>query len=305
MIPSFQTYLYPFLKLMGDGKTRNISQVCDDLAKSMHLTDEELAETYETSGQNRHHGRCGWARTWFLKAGILESPQRGHFTISQAGKDLLNSGQTKITQKFLIEHYPSFADFAKTKKKDKHVTASEEAHEVSDPINQMEDAFTQLNNKLIDDLLQFVSEQDPKFFEKLVVDLLVAMGYGGDFEDAAKVTQFSNDGGIDGIIKEDALGLDKVYLQAKRWKETNIVGAPDIHKFMGALMSIGASKGVYITTSSFSKAALDVVASNKSLKLVLIDGKQLAKFMIKYNVGVISQHSYTIKRVDTGYFEGE
>lgn len=290
---------------MGDGEVRNISQVCDDLGKSMKLTEEELAETYETSGQNRHHGRCGWARTWFLKAGILESPKRGYFVISNAGKELLNSGQTNITQKFLIENYPNFAVFAKAKKKYKHTTAVDEPHETSDPINQMEDAFALLNNKLIDDLLQYISEQDPKFFEKLVVDLLVAMGYGGDFEDAAKVTQFSNDGGIDGIIKEDALGLDKVYLQAKRWKETNIVGAPDIHKFMGALMSIGASKGVYITTSSFSKAALDVVASNKSLKLVLIDGKQLAKFMIKYNVGVISQHSYTIKRVDTGYFEGE
>lgn len=305
MIPSFQKYLYPFLKLMGDGKMRNISQVCDDLGKSMNLSEEELAETYEMSGQNRHHGRCGWARTWYLKAGIIESPKRGYFVIAQPGIDLLNSGQTDITQKFLIENYPSFAVFAKAKKKDKPTTIIDEPHETSDPINQMEDAFAQLNNKLIDDLLQHIGDQDPKFFEKLVVDLLVAMGYGGDFEDSAKVTQFSNDGGIDGIIKEDALGLDKVYLQAKRWKESNIVGAPDIHKFMGALMSIGASKGVYITTSGFSKAALDVVASNKSLKLVLIDGKQLAKYMIKYNVGVISQHSYTIKRVDSGYFEGE
>lgn len=290
---------------MGDGKVRNISQVSDDLGKLMNLTEEELAETYETSGQNRHRGRCSWARTWFLKAGILESPKRGHFIISQSGRKLLDSGQTEITQKYLIEHYPSFAVFAKTKKKNKHDISLGDNHDVSDPINQMEDAFAQLNNKLIEDILQYVGEQDPKFFEKLVVDLLVAMGYGGDFEDAAKVTQFSNDGGIDGIIKEDALGLDKVYLQAKRWKETNIVGAPDIHKFMGALMSIGASKGVYITTSSFSKAAVEVVTSNKSLKLVLIDGKQLAKYMIKYNVGVISQHSYTIKRVDTGYFEGE
>lgn len=305
MIPPFQQYLYPFLKLMGDGKVRNISQVSDDLGEYMNFTDEELAETYETSGQNRHRGRCSWARTWFLKAGVLESPKRGLFVISKSGRELLDSGETDITQKFLIDHYPGFAAFAKTKKKDKVESNSNETHDTSDPMNQMEDAFAQLNNKLIDDLLQSISEQDPKFFEKLVIDLLVAMGYGGDFEDAAKVTQFSNDGGIDGIIKEDALGLDKVYLQAKRWKETNIVGAPDIHKFMGALMSIGASKGVYITTSSFSKAAIDVVTSNKSLKLVLIDGKQLAKFMIKYNVGVISQHSYTIKRVDTGYFEGE
>lgn len=304
MIPPFQKYLYPFLHLMGDGKTRNISQVCDELGESMKLTEEELAETYETSGQNRHHGRCGWARTWFLKAGLIDSPKRGHYVISKSGKELLESGETKITQKFLIDHYPSFAVFAKTRKKDKHDNISEEIH-TSDPMSQMEDAFALLNNRLIDDLLQYIGEQDPKFFEKLVVDLLVAMGYGGDFEDAAKITQFSNDGGIDGIIKEDALGLDKVYLQAKRWKETNIVGAPYIHKFMGALMSIGASKGVYITTSGFSKAAIDVVASNKSLKLVLIDGKQLAKYMIKYNVGVISQHSFTIKRVDTGYFEGE
>lgn len=303
MIPPFQKYLYPFLKLMGDGNVRNISQVCNDLAKSMHLNKDELAETYETSGQNRHHGRCGWARTWFLKAGILESPKRGYFRISQAGRDLLDSGQTEISQKFLIEHYPSFADFAKPKKKDNHESLSDETLDATDPMNQMEDAFSQLNNKLIDDLLQIIGEQNPKFFEKLVVDLLVAMGYGGDFEDAAKVTQFSNDGGIDGIIKEDALGLDKVYVQAKRWKAS--IGAPDIHTFMGALMSIGASKGVYITTSGFSQKALDVVDSNKSLKLVLIDGKQLARYMIKYNVGVISQHSYTIKRVDTGYFEGE
>lgn len=305
MIQPFHKYLYPFLKLMGDGKVRNISQVSDDLGKSMNLSEEELAETYETSGQNRHRGRCSWARTWFLKADLLDSPKRGYFVISKSGRDLLESGETEITQKFLIDHYPNFAAFAKTKKKDNHDSKSDETPDSSDPITQMEDAFAQLNNQLIDDLLQYIIEQDPKFFEKLVVDLLVAMGYGGDFEDAAKVTQFSNDGGIDGIIKEDALGLDKVYIQAKRWKETSIVGAPDIHKFMGALMSIGASKGVYITTSSFSKAAVNVVTSNKSLKLVLIDGKQLAKFMIKYNVGVISQHSYTIKRVDTGYFVGE
>ena len=297
--------MYPFLKLMGDGKVRNISQVSYDLGKNMNLTEEDLSETYETSGQNRHHGRCGWARTWFLKAGLLDSPKRGHFVISKSGRNLLDSGQTEITQKFLIDHYPSFAAFAKTKKKDKHDSISDDTPETTDSMNQMEDAFAQLNNKLIDDLLHYISEQDPKFFEKLVVDLLVAMGYGGDFEDAAKVTQFSNDGGIDGIIKEDALGLDKVYLQAKRWKETNIVGAPDIHKFLGALTSIGASKGVFIPTSSFSKAAIEVVSSNKSLKLVLIDGNQLAKYMIKYNVGVISRHSYTVKRVDTDYFEGE
>lgn len=306
MIPPFQEYLHPFLALMGDGKTRNLLQICEGLSKTMNLNEEELAETYETSGQNRHHGRCGWARTWFMKAGILDSPKKGVYTISQVGKELLSSGETKITQKFLIEHYPSFASFARAKKKtEKHNCPSDNLVEPLDPMSQMEDAFAQINHKLIDDLLQYIGEQDPKFFEKLVVDLLVAMGYGGDFEDAAKVTQFSNDGGIDGIIKEDALGLDKVYLQAKRWKESIIVGAPDIHKFMGALMAIGASKGVYITTSSFSKAAIDVVASNKSLKLVLIDGKQLAKYMIKYNVGVISQHSFTIKRVDTGYFEGE
>lgn len=290
---------------MGDGKIRNIPQVSYDLGMALHLTDDELSETYDTSGQNRHYGRCSWARTWYLKARLIDSPKRGYYVISKSGRELLNSGVTEITQKFLVSHYPTFAVFAKTKKKDKQSHISEEVPDISDPMNQIEDAFAQLNNKLMDDLLQCINEQDPKFFEKLVVDLLVAMGYGGDFEDAAKVTQFSNDGGIDGIIKEDALGLDKVYIQAKRWKESNIVGAPDIHKFMGALMSIGASKGVFITTSAFSKAALDVVTSNKGLKLVLIDGKQLAKLLIRYNVGVISQHSYTIKRVDTGYFEGE
>ena len=129
MIPSFQKYLYPFLLLMGDGKTRNLTQVCEELSKSMRLTEEELAETYETSGQNRHYGRCGWARTWFLKAGILNSPSKGHYILSQAGKDLLASGETKITQKFLIEHYPSFAAFAKSKKKiEKHHSPSDKSH---------------------------------------------------------------------------------------------------------------------------------------------------------------------------------
>ena len=305
MIPPFQKYLFPFLQLMSDGKTRSIMQIRKELSLAMNLTEEELAETYETSGQNRHLGRCGWARTWFLKAGLIESTQRGLYTISNSGKELYNSGIKNITQQYLVNHYPAFAAFAKARKKEKYSHTATDSNEVSDPLSQMEDAFSQLNNKLIDDLLRYIGEQDPKFFEKLVVDLLVAMGYGGDFEDAAKVTQFSNDGGIDGIIKEDALGLDKVYIQAKRWKETNFVGAPDIHKFMGALMSIGASKGVFITTSSFTQAALEVVAANKSLKLVLINGKQLAKYMIKYNVGVISQHTYTIKRVDTGYFENE
>lgn len=307
MIKPFQQYLYPFLLLLSDGKPRNISQITKELGEQMNLSEEDWAETYENSGHNRHHGRCGWARTWFLKAGLIDNPQHGQYVISQSGKDLLNTGISNITQKYLIENYPSFAKFAKPKKKGAKDSASEcVAHsEPVDPMTKLEEAFTELNNKLIDDLLQYISEQTPKFFEKLVVDLLVAMGYGGEFEDAAKVTQLTNDGGIDGIIKEDALGLDKVYIQAKRWKDSNMVGAPDIHKFMGALMSIGASKGVFITTSSFTKAAREVVTSNKSLKLVLIDGRQLAKYMIRFNVGVIAEHSFVIKRVDTGFFVEE
>lgn len=307
MIPSFQKYLYPFLKLMGDGKARKMSEIIEALAPVMKLTPEDIDACYENSGQNIHLGRCNWAKTWFSKAGVVGSPKRGIYVITPVGQDLLNSGVTEITQKLLMSKYPSFKEFARPKKKTSKSTAVQEPplDEPLDPTAQMEEAFNLINSNLVDDILQCIAKQSPKFFEKLVVKLLVAMGYGGDFEDSAKVTKFSGDGGIDGIIKEDALGLDKVYIQAKRWGADHKVTAPDIQQFMGALLSIGATKGVYMTTSYFTNEARKVCASSPHVKLVLIDGTELANYMIKYNVGVIADHSYVIKRVDSGFFDEE
>ncbi|MGM9860908.1 MAG: restriction endonuclease [Muribaculaceae bacterium] len=307
MIPAFQKYLYPFLKLMGDGKARKMSEIFDALALVLKLTPEDIDAYYENSGQNIHLGRCSWAKTWFAKAGVVESPKRGVYVITPAGQDLLNSGVTEITQKLLMSKYPSFKEFAGSKKKASKSTAVQAPliGEPLDPTAQMEEAFNLINSNLVDDILQCIAKQSPKFFEKLVVKLLVAMGYGGDFEDAALVTKFSGDGGIDGIIKEDALGLDKVYIQAKRWGADHKVSAPDIQQFMGALISIGATKGVYITTSCFTNEARKVCTSSPHIKLVLIDGTELANYMIKYNVGVIADHSYVIKRVDSGFFDEE
>lgn len=292
---------------MGDGRVRKMSEIVESLAPIMKLTPEDIDACYKSSGHNIHHGRCGWAKTWFNKAGVVMSPERGLYVITPIGQELLNSGVTEITQKLLISKYPAFKEFARPKKKEsKAITVQEPPiDEPLDPNAQMEEAFNLINTNLVDDILQCIAKQSPKFFEKLVVKLLVAMGYGGDFEDSAKVTKYSGDGGIDGIIKEDALGLDKVYIQAKRWGADHKVSAPDIQQFMGALLSIGATKGVYITTSSFTSEASKVCTSSPHVKLVLIDGTELANYMIKYNVGVIADHSYVIKRVDSGFFEEE
>lgn len=301
MFPTFQEYLHPFLTLMSDGKTRTISQITKELGKIMPLTEDDLNYTYESSGQNKHSNQCSWAKTWTLKAGLIKLVDaKAHtFSITEEGRRILAKGIKPITRKYLIENYPSFADFAKHKKITKNEIIPEVISEIT-PLEKIESAYEELTLDIADNLLKSILEQTPKFFEELVVKLLVAMGYGGDFEDAAKVTQLSGDGGIDGVIKEDALGLDKIYIQAKRWSE-KLVGAPDIHQFIGALTTVGANKGVYITTSSFTEPA-KVVAQSGSIKVILIDGYQLARYMIKYNVGVVTSHSFEIKRIDFGFF---
>lgn len=304
MIPKFQDYLLPFLKLMNDGKIHILSQVVQDLAASMNLTDEDLSETMEKSGKSRHNDRCSWAKTYLSKAGLIQFPKRANFMITEAGRNLLNTKPDKITVSFLKETYPSFAAFCTTRKSGNSVaTALQSNDDETTPLERMELAYNELINSTIDDLLRTVKEQTPLFFENLVVQLLVKMGYGGDFEDAAHVTQLSKDGGIDGIIKEDALGLDKIYIQAKRWNDKK-VNAPDIQQFLGALLNVGAQKGIYITTSTFTDSARRA-AQTGSMKIVLIDGEQLARYMVNYNLGVITTRSFDVKRVDVGFFQEE
>lgn len=303
MIPKFQDYLLPFLKLMSDGKTRVLSDVVKELAIAMNLTDADLAETMDKSGKPRHNDRCSWSKTYLSKAGLITFPKRANFVISDAGKNLLASNPSSLTINFLKENYPSFATFIATRKKSSETSSEPQNLEESTPLERMEAAYNELINSTIDELLIDVKEQSPQFFENLVVQLLVKMGYGGDFEDAAHVTQLSKDGGIDGIIKEDALGLDKIYIQAKRWNDKK-VNAPDIQQFLGALLNVGAQKGIYITTSSFTDSAKKA-AQTGSMKIVLIDGEQLARYMVNYNLGVITARSFDVKRVDVGFFQEE
>lgn len=302
MIPPFQTYLLPFLQYVSDGKQHRILDVAEALGKSMGLTQKDLEEVIESSGKPRHYYRCSWAKTYLSKAGLIQFPERAVFVITDKGRELLASGVTKLSQRFLIEHYPSFAEFAK--KKNKSTSDNDSSiEECTTPQERMEKAYQELTQNTMEELLCAIKEQSPTFFEKLVVELLVKMGYGGDFEDAAKVTQPSCDGGIDGIIKEDALGLDKIYIQAKRWAD-KVVSAPDIQQFIGALINVGATKGIYITTSRFSDSARRA-AQTGQLKIVLIDGELLTRYMIKHGLGVITERSFEVKRVDIGYFHND
>lgn len=287
---------------MADGKTRTLKQASQELANAMNLTDDDLAESLEKSGKSRHFDRCSWSKTYLSKAGLISFPKRAHFMITPAALELLANEPTELTIAYLTKNYPSFAQFI-NKRKTKNHADNPVGNDFGTPLERMEDAYNELTNSTIDQLLVAVKEQSPQFFENLVVQLLVKMGYGGDFEDAAHVTQLSKDGGIDGIIKEDALGLDKIYIQAKRWNDRKVNG-PDIQQFLGALLNVGAHKGIYITTSSFTDSARKA-AQTGTMKIVLIDGEQLARFMVDYNLGVITARSFDVKRVDFGFFQEE
>ena len=224
--------------------------------------------------------------------------------ITSEGKRLMDSGITEITPKYLGEHYPSFAVFAygyKDKNSQDNTTTDEQA---KTPSEVMDEAFSEINATLASDLLDHVKTQSPKFFEQLVVKILVAMGYGGSLDNAGVVTQISHDDGIDGIIKEDKLGLDSIYIQAKRYT-TGSVQKTDIQKFIGALTEQGASKGVFITTASFSSGAIETSKKASGVKIVLIDGDMLTKLMIENNIGVSTRQTYEIKRIDTDFFNEE
>lgn len=304
MIPPFEEYLMPFLKYLRDGNIRQLPNVMDALKTSMLLTESDLEETVKKTGKSRHADRCSWAKTYLFKAGLIEFPKRANFRITPIGVKLVESGIETLTKKYLVENYPSFAEFAGRKCKDtKNTPTGQATDEDKTPMERLIKAHNELKSTLIDELLGYIREQTPSFFEHLVVQLLVKMGYGGDLDDAAMVTQLSHDGGIDGIIKQDALGIDRIYIQAKRWSDKT-VGSADIQQFKGALLSAGANKGVYITTAHFSDGAKQD-ANKGSIRIILIDGNQLARYMIQYNVGVITQETFEVKRVDVGFFKPE
>jgi restriction system protein len=300
-IPDYQTCMLPLLRYSSDGEEHQLKDAVQSLAQEFKLTESELNEFLPSGQQPVFINRIGWARTYLKKAGLLITPRRGYFQITARGRTVLHESPREINVKFL-ERFPEFLDFKATRKEvvDEGVSQSEaETLPGQTPHEALESAYERLRSELAAEILQALKVSDPAFFENIVVELLVKMGYGGSRKDAGKAIGRSGDEGIDGIIKEDHLGLDSIYIQAKRWDAT--VGRPEIQKFAGALQGQRARKGIFITTSEFSKDAYEYVSRIDS-KIVLIDGKALARFMIDFGVGVTTIATYEVKKIDSDYF---
>ncbi len=302
-IPDYQSLMLPVLRLSADGEEHKFGEAVEDLANTFELADDERNELLPSGTQAVFNNRVGWARSYLKQAGLLDTPRRGYFTISARGRELLAENPDKINISTL-EQYPEFIEFKNRKKQTAAGASESEPTSVSGSSQTPEDAlaaaYSDLREGLEGELLESVMNSSPSFFERLVVDLLVKMGYGGNRQDAGRALGKSGDGGIDGIIKEDQLGLDVIYIQAKRWEGT--VGRPEIQKFAGALQGQRARKGVFITTSSFSREAVEYTSVIES-RIILIDGAQLGRLMVDNDIGVSTAGVYRVKKLNSDYFE--
>jgi restriction system protein len=299
-IPDYQSCMLPFLRFLEDRKEHSLRDAEDSLAKQFGLSPAEVAELLPRGQQRIFKNRIGWARTYLKKAGLLESPKRGIFRITDRGAQTLQLDPPKLDAKYL-ERFPEFVQFRDSSKDQSEIELPPGVPVASaTPEESIELAYQGLREQLAQELLSRIMGCSPAFFEQLVVELLVKMGYGGSRRDAGERIGQTGDGGIDGIIKEDRLGLDTIFIQAKRWQGP--VGRPEIQKFVGALQGQRARKGVFITTSSYTGEAIDY-AARIDTKVVLIDGKLLASLMTDFDVGVSASASYIVKRVDSDYFE--
>jgi restriction system protein len=303
-VPDFQSIMLPLLQALQDGQTHRYADVAEHLAGQFQLTESERVELLP-SGQRRFLNRVAWARTYLAKAGLLESSGRGSIQITDAGRSLLAERPQRIDIR-LLSRYPDFVAFrertAQPVRKNGGSTPEEGGGSTETPQELIERASRQLQATLAEELLATIKAQSPGFFEKLVLQLLVRMGYGGSLEDAGRVVGQTGDGGIDGVIKEDKLGLDMIYIQAKKWDST--VGRPVVQGFAGSLDGYQARKGVFITTGTFSRDAQDYV-DRIDKRIVLIDGPMLAQLLIEHDVGVTVTSSLQIKRLDSDYFSEE
>ena len=303
-IPDYQSIMKPLLELASDGKEHGKIDSVQALAPIFQLTDEEIQKTYPNRATTRiFEDRMLWAKSYLKHAGCVEYPRRGIFIITPRGQELLGTNPPEINNK-VLNQYPEFHDFiSRTRKKEDTEVETTDNRELT-PSEQIREAHETLRNELADQLLETVKKTDPFFFEKLVVQLLVKMGYGRQGTDSGLVSTKTGDEGIDGIINEDPLGLEKIYLQAKRWTKDNPVGRPEIQKFVGALDGKKARKGVFLTTAKFTAEAR-TYTEQSNFSIVLIDGEELTRLMIDYNLGVSTSETFEVKRVDTDYFEGD
>jgi restriction system protein len=304
-IPEFQSFFHPFLNLAKDGKEHSLQEVIDFLTQFFNLTEDEKAEKVPSGTQTKFDNRIYWTKSYFVKAKLIESSKRAHFKITEKGLNFLSRFKDEITVKDLkeIDEFKEFSqgngDTVSTNQSSNRETI---VFEDKTPIEKLEESYQIIHNELAEQILEKVKDNTWQFFEDLVVDLMVKMGYGGSRNRAGENLKRTNDEGIDGIINEDKLGLDLIYLQAKRWTNDGGIGRPEIQKFVGALHGQRAKKGVFITTSYFARTAHDYVKTIDP-KVILIDGVTLANLMIENNVGTSTVEAYEIKKVDLDYFE--
>lgn len=296
-IPKFQEITLPMLELATDGQVWSLADAREELAKHFRLTEEEIEELLPSGRQARFANRVAWAKVYLERGGLLSSPKRAHFQITDRGREVLQNPPEEISIKFLSQ-YPEFQEFRSRSSKSTEEESDDTESDTPEEI--LESAYLTIRKNLASEVLERVKACTPRFFEHLVVDLLLNMGYGRAGGGSGERVGQAGDEGIDGIISEDRLGLEMVYLQAKRWEGT--VGRPEIQKFVGALHGKRARKGVFITTGSFSADAAAYVQTIDP-KVALVDGKQLAEYMIDFGLGVSLARAYEVKRIDTDYFE--
>ena len=299
-IPDYQSIMLPLSTFLADQQEHTLREAADALAGQFKLSEAERRELVPSGQQALFDNRVGWARTYLKKALLLEGTRRGYFQITSRGRDVLQRNPPMIDVRFL-DQFDEFRLFRAIRRDKVHTTEEIGTEEAGTPEEALATAYQNLRGSLASDLLQQIKSSPPGLFERIVVELLVKMGYGGSRQDAGKAIGQSGDEGIDGIIKEDRLGLDVIYIQAKRWENT--VGRPEIQKFAGALQGQRAKKGIFITTSNFSKDAHEY-ASRIDSRIVLVDGEQLTQFMIDHNIGVAPVSVYEVKRIDSDYFAG-
>jgi len=299
-VPDFQSFFKPILEIAADRNEHSLTETRSIIAKQMQLSDEDLKELLPSGTQTKFDNRIAWAKSYFIQAKILESSKRACFKITERGLELLKQNHNRIDIK-ILNQYPEFLEFHSSKTtKGQTIEITEIQDET--PEEMLQKSYQNIRNELSGDLLNRIKTNTPQFFENLVVDLMIALGYGGSHREAGQSLGKSGDEGIEGIIKEDKLGLDVIYLQAKRWEGT--VGRPEIQKFVGALHGKRAKKGVFITTGKFSQDAVTYVETIDP-KVILIDGRMLSELMIDYNLGVSVSVNYEIKKIDNDYFEEE
>ena len=301
-MPKVNDMFRSFLEALEDGKTHSLREISSYVADKYQMTAEERQQVI-SSGQLVLLNRVGWVKTYMKKAGLIKTVKRGIYQINDEGQKALIENPEKITLDYLNK-YESFREFIHPS----HETTEEHVNNVSEnltPQEQMDQNYASINQQLADELMAAIMDKDPWFFERLVVMLVKAMGYGNGLATEGIVTDKTGDGGIDGIITEDRLGFEKIYIQAKRFQPDTVIGRPVVQQFLGALMGRGANKGLFISTAKYSRDAVEFVENHLAAKIVLIDGEKLTKLMIEYNLGVASTNSYTLKTIDNDFFTDE